>query len=94
MVSSAREAAMRIGLTDRIDRAAIAAGSALLPVYRWDLTESLKPGRAEWVRDKVAAGQSPAAHATPQSRGISSTVRLSPQGLLFFRYIDGTYLRV
>jgi hypothetical protein len=64
MVPSARRAAMRMGLADCIDRAAIAAGSALFPVYRWDLTESLKPNHAGGVRDKVAPGPSPAAQAT------------------------------
>jgi hypothetical protein len=40
-----------------------AAGAAPIPVYRWDLTKRLKPGDARRLKDKVAAGRSPAAHA-------------------------------
>jgi hypothetical protein len=41
-----------------------AAVAAPIPVYRWDLIKSLKPGNARRVRDKVATGQSPVALTT------------------------------
>jgi hypothetical protein len=43
-------------------------------------------------RNKVAAGMNPAAIAAPGGNpdgSLSSTVRLTPQGLLSFRYVDG-----
>jgi hypothetical protein len=40
-----------------------ADGAAPIPVCGLDLIKSLKPDHARRVRDKVAAGASPAAHA-------------------------------
>ena len=37
--------------------------AAPIPVYGWDLIKGLKPNHARRVRDKVAAGSRPAAHA-------------------------------
>jgi len=40
-----------------------AAGAAPIPVYRWDLTNNLKPATHGGKRDKVATGLSPVALA-------------------------------
>ena len=44
-----------------------ADGAAPIPAYGWDLIKSLEPGNAGRVRDKVAAGLTPAAHAALRS---------------------------
>ena len=73
-----------------------ADGAAPIPVYGWDLIKSLKPGRARRVRGKVAAGASPAAQATllkyERKPGWFPLIDRAamPQGLLSFRYTDGT----
>ena len=48
-----------------------AAGAAPIPVYRWDLTKSLKPNNAGDEGDKVATGRSPVALATLVSKGAA-----------------------
>ena len=64
-----------------------AAVAAPIPVYRWDLSKSLKPSDAGRLRDKVTTERSPVARAARAAIGARVTIHAA--GVKQFHEVQG-----